>query len=349
VPVQSSPMSAEILLVDPVHPQRDRIARAAAVLRGGGLVAFPTETVYGLGADALSDAAVRKIFAAKGRPPNNPVIVHVADVEAARQLATSWPTTAQRAAARWWPGPLTIVLPKAALVPDVVSAGGPTVALRCPAHPVTRALIAATGRPLAAPSANPSTRVSSTRAEHVARGLGDKIDLILDGGPAVAGLESTVVDLSGPIPRLLRPGPIAWAELVEVFGPALQTVNLHAGEQDAALPSPGLLRKHYSPTVPLMLVDDDGRERVAAFVAAGRRVGWIPLGPVDATTQDAMAEKTGVVCIALPDDPRGYAGRLYDSLHRLEQAGVAAIVAQTPPDRPEWAAVRDRLLRAAAE
>lgn len=347
-----------VLTVDPQHPQPEVLARAAEVLRRGGLVAFPTETVYGLGADALSDAAVRRIFAAKGRPANNPVIVHVADVAAARSLTTAWPATAEDAARRWWPGPLTIVLPKADVVPSVVAAGGSTVAIRCPAHPVARALIAATDRPLAAPSANRSTRISATLAEHVVRGLGERVDLILDGGPTTAGLESTVVDLSGAVPKLLRPGPISLAALRDVFGPGVTALDLHAAECDlaspsSALPSPGLLRKHYAPTVPVRLVEGDGRRAVDELTAAGARVGWMPLNR--ATVRETGRETTGgglpgdVVLRTMPGEPTAYAACLYAMLHELEQSGVAAIVVEQPPDGPEWAAVRDRLQRASAD
>jgi L-threonylcarbamoyladenylate synthase len=335
---------SRVLTVDPVHPQPEVIAAAAEVLLRGGLVAFPTETVYGLGADALSDAAVRGIFAAKGRPATNPVIVHVNDVAAARSLTTVWPETAARCAARWWPGPLTLVLPKQSHVPSVVTAGGPTVAVRVPVHPVARALIAATGRPLAAPSANPSLRISATLAEHVVRGLGERVELVLDGGPTRDGLESTVIDLSGATPRVLRPGPIALDDLREMLGPEVSAVDVHASEKDAALPSPGLLRKHYAPLVPLRLTDDAGESLVGQLSATGDRIGWIPLG--DAT---AASDSSAIIRRPLPNEPTAYARRLYAVLHELEQAGVAAIVVQRPPLGLAWSAVHDRLQRAAAE
>lgn len=333
-----------VLVVDPVHPQPEVIAAAADVLRGGGLVAFPTETVYGLGADALSDAAVRRIFAAKGRPPTNPVIVHVNDVAAAQSLTTAWPAAAARCAARWWPGPLTLVLPKQSHVPSVVTAGGPTVAVRVPVHPVARALIAAAGRPLAAPSANPSLRISATLAEHVSRGLGDRVDLILDGGPTRDGLESTVIDLSGKVPRVLRPGPISLADLREVLGSEVNDTEIRAAADGEALPSPGLLRKHYAPTVPLHLTDDSGLDLVRRLTAAGDRIGWVPLGD-----DGAAAESPQIVRRPLSHEPAEYARRLYAVLHELEENLVAAIVVQRPPSGPAWSAVLDRLERASAE
>ncbi len=194
-------MRTEVLAVDAHVPQSDRIARAAAVLRGGGLVAFPTETVYGLGALALDAAAVGRIFAAKGRPANNPVIVHIADLKQIEQVAAEWPDAAERLARRFWPGPLTLVVPRNADVPDATTAGGPTVAVRVPAHPVALALLRAVGAPVAAPSANRSAELSPTLAEHVLRGLDGRIDLVLDGGPTAGGIESTVLDMTTSPPR----------------------------------------------------------------------------------------------------------------------------------------------------
>ncbi len=216
-------MHTEVLSVDAHAPQADRIARAAAVLRGGGLVAFPTETVYGLGALALDAAAVGRIFAAKGRPANNPVIVHIAETEQVSRIAAEWPEVAERLARRFWPGPLTLIVPRNANVPDVTTAGGPTVAVRVPAHPVALALLRAVGAPVAAPSANRSSELSPTLAEHVLRGLDGRIDLVLDGGPTTGGIESTVLDVSTSPPRLLRPGLIGPAELEAMVGPISRT------------------------------------------------------------------------------------------------------------------------------
>ncbi|MGH7647660.1 MAG: L-threonylcarbamoyladenylate synthase, partial [Gemmatimonadaceae bacterium] len=185
------------LTVDPEQPDADIVRRAGDVLRGGGLVAFPTETVYGLGANALDASAVARIFSAKGRPTYDPLIVHVMNVSGARAVAREWPDTAERLAAVFWPGPLTVVVPKQPFVPDIVTAGLDTVAVRVPSHPVARAILEAAAVPIAAPSANRFTEVSPTRAEHVARTLGDRVDLIIDGGPTTVGIESTVVDVSG--------------------------------------------------------------------------------------------------------------------------------------------------------
>lgn len=302
-------MNTEVLRADPTSPDPSAVARAAGVLRAGRLVAFPTETVYGLGANALDPAAVRAIFEAKGRPSSNPLIVHVADPVQPANVAAEWPEAAARLAAEFWPGPLTIVVPKAADVPDEVTAGGPTVAVRCPAHPVARALIAAAGVPVAAPSANRSTELSPTRAEHVLKGLGGRIDLILDGGPCPGGIESTVVDVTGPVVRLLRPGLITVPMLEAVVG----TVEVGA-KADGVARSPGQMERHYSPRTPVVLA------------GAGKRpVTW-----------------------ELPADPEVAAAVLYERLHELDARGYDVIVIEMPPDTPEWAAVRDRLTRAAA-
>jgi L-threonylcarbamoyladenylate synthase len=327
-----------LLAVDPLAPQADRIAQAAAVLRAGGLVAFPTETVYGLGAHALDAAAVRRIFEAKGRPAHNPLIVHIAATAEVREVAADWPASAARLAECFWPGPLTLVLPKNARVPYEVTAGGPTVAVRLPAHPVARALLEAAGIPVAAPSANRSSRLSPTRAEHVLRDLEGCIDLVLDGGPCPGGIESTVLDLTTSPPRLLRPGLVSLAELEAVIGPVVLPGQLPEG---CVLPSPGLLSRHYAPRTPLECAADGGRERVAELCRKGRRVGWLTFGP-------PREVPPGAVVRTLPGDPMGYAAGLYAALHELDVAGLDCIVAALPPDAVEWQAVRDRLRRASA-
>ncbi|HMF19354.1 MAG TPA: L-threonylcarbamoyladenylate synthase, partial [Gemmataceae bacterium] len=236
-------MQTQVLLVDSDHPDSDAIARAAEILRNGGLVAFPTETVYGLGANALDPAAVARIFQAKGRPPQNPLIVHVAKLETTANLAADWPEKATELAERFWPGPLTLVVRKRACVPDAVTAGGDTVALRVPSHPVALALLKAANIPIAAPSANRSTLLSPTRAEHVLHGLEGRIDLLLDAGPTPGGLESTVLDVTTNPPRLLRPGLISPAELGAVIGPIIQKESPNPGD---TLRSPGMLGRHYA-------------------------------------------------------------------------------------------------------
>jgi L-threonylcarbamoyladenylate synthase len=334
-------MSTPVLTVDPRDARATdaAITRAADLLRRGGLVAFPTETVYGLGASALDPAAVARIFTAKGRPSNNPLIVHLAGAGEVARVAADWPEAAALLAQRFWPGPLTLVLPRGPAVPDAVTAGGPTVAVRVPAHPVARALLVAAGVPLAAPSANRSNRLSPTLAEHVLRDLGGRIDLILDGGPTAGGIESTVLDLTTRPPRLLRPGLIAPAELEAVLGPVARPQPADA--QTQALPSPGMLARHYAPRTLLECVVD-GRARVEELRAAGVRVGWVTCGAPEGP------DLPDVLVVPLPADPAAYAAQLYAALHRLDDASLERIVVTGPPDGEEWLGVRDRLRRASS-
>jgi len=317
------------------------LRHAADVLRRGGLVAFPTETVYGLGANALVPAAVARIFAAKGRPANNPLIVHVARVEQARELAAFWPNAAERLAARFWPGPLTIVVPRAPTVPGIVTAGAATVALRIPAHPIARALLEAANLPVAAPSANRSNQISPTTAEHVLHGLGSAVDVLLDGGAASGGLESTVVDLSTDPPRLLRPGLVRPSEIEQVIG-RIARPEFSITDPAVALPSPGTQPRHYAPRAPMECRADGGAHRVEVLWREGLRVGWLALG-------ERLAEvPPNAVVIEMPRDVAAYAARLYAALHELDAAGVERIVVDLPPDDESWQAVRDRLRRGAA-
>jgi L-threonylcarbamoyladenylate synthase len=342
---EPQPRQTEIVAVDPAAPDSAAIARAAAVLRAGGLVAFPTETVYGLGADALSAAAVRAIFAAKGRPAFNPLIVHVPDTAAARELVASWPELAARAAAEFWPGPLTLVLPKRAVVPDEVTAGLDTVGVRVPSHPVALALLREAAVPIAAPSANLFTRLSPTTAAHVIAALNGLVDVVIDGGATPFGIESTVLDLSGPQPELLRPGIIGIHELEPVVGPIAAVPASAAGaavggEVAGALRSPGMLERHYSPAARIVVFDspDDGAQAAVLAHAAGQRVGALVrhsyAGPADEV-------------LLLPDDAGGYARLLYASLHALDEAGCDVVLVEAVPHDAKWAAVRDRLARAA--
>lgn len=302
------------------------IRKAAELLRHGGLVAFPTETVYGLGANALDAAAVARIFQVKGRPSTSPLIVHVASIQAARELAREWPPTAQTLAERFWPGPLTLVLARNPRIPDIVTAGLDTVGLRMPAHPVALELLRAAGVPVAAPSANRFGRVSPTRAEHVRQALGDAVDLILDGGPTELGLESTVLSLAGP-PTLLRPGMILREQIEELIGPVRAAPRTRKGE---AQPSPGLHPRHYSPATPLVLVTD------GALPAGRGAYLWI--------RRPAAAARA----VRMPPRARDYAARLYETLLQLDREGWDWIAAEMPPEEPEWAPILDRLRRAAA-
>ncbi|MBA2571613.1 MAG: threonylcarbamoyl-AMP synthase [Gemmatimonadetes bacterium] len=317
--------------VDQQSPDPAAIEQAAAVLRAGGLVAFPTETVYGLGANALDSEAVARIFAAKGRPSYNPLIVHVHDAAVARALAAAWPAGADACADSFWPGPLTLVVARAPHVPDAVTAGLPTVAIRVPAHPVARALLKAAEIPVAAPSANRSTELSPTLAEHVQKSLGGKVDLILDAGPTPVGIESTVIDLSGSAPVLLRPGSLSQATLERVLGPLMLSAS--AGHSRDARPSPGMLDRHYAPQAELRLFTPCG----VLDVRPDYRVGALLL------SCEAMAHHK----IRMPGDPESYAQRLYAELHSLDDAGCDLILVERVPETAEWAGVRDRLNRAA--
>jgi L-threonylcarbamoyladenylate synthase len=313
------------------------LREAAELLRAGRLVAFPTETVYGLGAHALDAAAVHRIYEAKGRPSINPIIVHVGNAEQARDLAAEWTPAAEAIAKAFWPGPVTLVVRKQDLIPDIVSAGRDTVGLRVPAHPIALALLDAARIPIAAPSANVSTQVSPTTAQHVIRGLGDRVDLILDGGPTTVGIESTVVDVTGAVPRILRPGMIGREAIARVAGVA--EMMAHDGNE---LPrSPGLLGKHYAPRTRLSLWSTHDRDvavaEARAAVAQRLRVGamgFTPL-PLELTLQQTM-----------PDEPAAYARLLYATLHAFDEAGCDRVFVERPPDSPEWAAVSDRLERA---
>jgi L-threonylcarbamoyladenylate synthase len=306
----------------------DELERAARVIREGGLVVFPTETVNGLGANALKQDAVARIFAVKGRPPESPLIVHTGSAEMARTLVKHWPRHASVLAERYWPGPLTLVLPKHPNIPSMVTAGLDTVGLRVPSHPMALALIREAGLPIAAPSANKFQQLSPTTAEHVRRVLGDAVDMILDGGPTTVGIESTVVSLAGDEPLLLRPGIIAATEIEAVTGP-LRSVK-RAGE--GAHAAPGMHRRHYSPRTRLLLVEN-GR-----LPSGGRGAYlWIHTG--------AHADTS----IPMPVDALAYAAALYDMLHRLDDGNYDWVAVERPPESPEWAGIVDRLERAAAE
>jgi L-threonylcarbamoyladenylate synthase len=288
------------------------LARAAELIRAGGLVAFPTETVYGLGANALDPDAVARIFAAKGRPRTSPLIVHVDSIEMARTLASQWSDAADLLARRYWPGPLSLVVPKRPLVPDIVTAGLPTVGLRMPAHPLALELIRAAGVPIAAPSANRFTELSPTAAAHIPESLAD---YTLDGGPARVGIESTVLSLVDT-PTLLRPGVISITELEALIGPILQG----AAPAEGAHAAPGMHARHYRPATPLYL-DTVQREGKGIVLRMGHE---------------------------MPADPQSYAAVLYETLHRLDTQSLDWIAIEPPPDTPEWAGILDRLRRAAA-
>lgn len=330
-----------LVAIDPAAPDAALLAEGARVLRAGGLVAFPTETVYGLGAHALDPAAVARIYAAKGRPAYNPLIVHVASAADALQVVSEWPPLAQRLAIAFWPGPLTLVLPRRTAVPDAVTAGLPKVAVRVPAHPVALALLRAARLPVAAPSANRSTQLSPTTAQHVAKSLGDAVELIIDGGPTSVGIESTVLDLSGERPTILRPGVLGPAELEPVVGP----VALVSGvKQGAPMPSPGMMDRHYAPKARVRLyAGDDAADREAAFAEAAAEVRR---GGVAGALLTSDAAPPVAYTVRLGNEPRAYASALYGALHELDDAGCTLILIERVPSGVSWLGVRDRLERA---
>ena len=296
------------------------IARAVQVLRSGGLVAFPTETVYGLGADATNAAAIRRVFQVKGRPATNPLIVHIADESVARRYARTWPTAAARLAAAFWPGPLTLVLPRHDSIVADVTAGLDTVGLRSPDHPLALELLRAFDGPVAGPSANRSSHVSPTTAQHVRDEFpAAEIDLIVDGGPCAVGIESTVLDLSADVPRILRPGAVTREQIEGVVGTVEVSTRSLPAEAGSPAVSPGQHERHYAPRTP-------------AF-----RVNPAQLRGLDLT---------GAALIDLTLDPEAYARNFYARLRLLDQQQLRAIYIVMPPGAPEWAAVRDRITRA---
>ncbi len=346
-------MSRPLPPVLPIHwpdsaqappPETERaIDHAVRILDDGGLVAIPTETVYGLAAIAMDRVAVRKIFTAKSRPVANPLIVHVADASMARALVSRWPGSAETIALALWPGPVTVVVPRGPRVPDEVTAGGETVALRCPAHRLTRLLIEKLGRPLAAPSANRSLGVSPTTAEHVLQSLGSRVDLVLDGGPCDCGIESTVVDCTTDPPSILRSGPIGRLRLEQVLGRLARSGN-EATKAGHVLRSPGQLERHYAPSTPLEM-SGDCHERIAALAHADQRIGWLALAPESASLRQ-LAEAGQLVIVSMPSAAEAYAARLYATLHALDRRNLDVIVVDEPPATDAWHAVRDRLQRA---
>jgi L-threonylcarbamoyladenylate synthase len=335
-------VTAEILSTRTPELFQKAVHRATELLRAGEVVALPTETVYGLAANALDEKAVAKIFQIKDRPANNPIIVHIANVEMAKRCVTTWPTTADKLAKSFWPGPLTLVLPRAKEIPGIVTAGGATVGVRWPSHPFIQAVIRECGFPLAAPSANLSGRVSPTNAEHVRKQLGDKISLIVDGGQSQIGIESTVLDLTVSPPQVLRPGMIHVESLAAVTG-NLQpsTFNL----QPSRLRSPGLLKKHYAPKAKLLVLnwrdDADLRSQLSTFNLQPSTCFII------AHTHIPSGENGRCVSV-IPHDAEAFARVIYAELHRCDELGVKLVVVEAPPESPEWSGITDRLRRAAA-
>jgi L-threonylcarbamoyladenylate synthase len=313
---------------------RAEIDRAAGLLRAGRLVVFPTETVYGLGANALDAEAVARIYAVKRRPATSPLIVHVSSLEMARSLVANWTETADRLAEQFWPGPLTLVLQKQlrgpVAIPAIVTANLPTVGIRMPAHPVAQALIQSAGLPLAAPSANRFTELSPTTAEHVRASIGSEVDLILDGGPCQVGIESTVLSLAESEPRLLRPGGISRAQLEKILG----RINSAEKTEGGADPAPGMHPRHYSPQTPLYLVTE------GKVPEEGRGIYL---------QHNCQPSRADIVIHQMQSSPTQYASELYEVLHQADAGNYDWIAVDRPPISAEWEAIEDRLKRAAAQ
>ncbi len=308
----------------------NEIQKAAQIIREGGLVGFPTETVYGLGADALNPLAVARVFEVKDRPLFDPLIVHAADLGQVESLVQGFPEKALRLAQKFWPGPLTIVLPKSALVPDIVTASLPTVAVRIPRHPLALELIRESGRPIAAPSANSFGRVSPTTADHVRDSLGAKVDLILDGGPCQVGVESTVVSFMEGVPLLLRPGGVSLEEIREVLG----EVGIQASAPGAPQ-APGQLPQHYAPRTPLRLAES------LEELPPGKRIGLLSFLP-----PASRGSFQSVEVLSEKGDLREAAARLFAALRRLDGQNLDLIIARPVPHEGLGRAINDRLYKA---
>jgi L-threonylcarbamoyladenylate synthase len=313
---------------------RAEIDRAAGLLRAGRLVVFPTETVYGLGANALDAEAVARIYAIKRRPATSPLIVHVSSLEMARSSVANWTEIADRLAQQFWPGPLTLVLQKQLrgpfAIPAIVTANLPTVGIRMPAHPLAQALIQSADLPLAAPSANRFTQLSPTTAQHVRASIGSEVDLILDGGPCHVGIESTVLSLTESVPRLLRPGGISRTQLEEILG----RINSAEKTEGGADPSPGMHPRHYSPQTPLYLVTE----------------GKVPeQGRGIYLQHNCQPGRADIVIHQMPSLPTQYATELYEVLHQADAGNYGWIAVDHPPSSADWEAVHDRLKRASSE
>ena len=322
---------------------------SAACLRAGEVVALPTETVYGLAANALDAAAVARIYDAKGRPAHNPIIVHVASLAMAKSCVAQWPARADKLARAFWPGPLTLVLPKSEVIPEIVTAGGATVGVRWPSHPCIQAVIRECDFPLAAPSANLSGQISPTNAGHVRKQLGGRIRLIVDGGQAQVGIESTVLDLTVEPPRVLRPGMIHAESLAAVIGETrnaeCETMNAEREMPNTPLRSPGQLLTHYAPKAKLVVLSWHEAQHLKSQISSLKSSP--AAAHIVAHTRIPSGEGFAGVSV-MPHDAETFARALYAELHRCDEAGATLIVMEALPDSPEWRGLADRLSRAAA-
>jgi L-threonylcarbamoyladenylate synthase len=335
-------MNTEILPAHTPELFQKAVRRAVELLRAGQVIALPTETVYGLAANALDEKAVEKIFHIKGRPSYNPLIVHVAGLEMAKRCVNAFPSLAEQLAKAFWPGPLTLVLPRAKVIPDIVTAGGGTVGIRWPSHPLIQAIIRECDFPLAAPSANLSDQISPTNAGHVQKQLGGKIPVIVDGGHSAVGIESSVLDLTVSPPQILRPGMIHMESLVAAGFPV--AASRHSAET-GPLKSPGQLKKHYAPKAKLLVLNwrDDAELRLKIQNLKLSIQGCHVIAYAHIPSPDQFAR----VCV-IPHDAEAFARAIYAELHHCDEARAQTIVVEALPATPEWSGIADRLRRAAA-
>lgn len=344
-------METKVIKVNRAGFSEEELFEAAEYLKAGKLVAFPTETVYGLGGNAFDETAAARIYAAKGRPSDNPLIVHIADVDALKVLASEVPAAAYRLAEAFWPGPLTMILKKSDAVPKATTGGLDTVAIRMPSDPIAAALIRVSGVYVAAPSANTSGRPSTTKAEHVIEDLSGKIDMIIDGGASKIGLESTIVDLTEEVPLILRPGYITAEDLAEVLGEVRfdEAVLKKTASNPAVAKAPGMKYRHYAPQAPLYIVEGK-REEVVRYInneAVGNASQGILTGIL--ATEETMKLYTGgmVFCAGKREDAETIAAGLFDTLRSFDETGVRVIYSESFADSPLGTAIMNRLLKAA--
>lgn len=343
-------MKTIVAKADPAHPDAEVIRKAAEILRAGGLVAFPTETVYGLGGNGLDDAACKKIYLAKGRPSDNPLILHISEREELGKIVREVSPAAKKLMDAFWPGPLTLVFPKADIVPEKATGGLDTVAVRFPSHPVARAIIRAAGLPVAAPSANSSGKPSPTRASHVEFDLAGKIDMIVDGGAAEWGLESTIVDVSGDIPMILRPGAVTKEMLEEAVGSvAVDPAILSKPEGDFRPKAPGMKYTHYAPKAEVWLVRGS-REAVAACInrlaEAERKAGKV-IGVMATAETEELYNADAVLSLGSREKLEEIGSNLFKTLRKFDFLGMDKVYAEVFPEEGEGMAIMNRLNKAA--
>ncbi|WP_349239136.1 L-threonylcarbamoyladenylate synthase [Petroclostridium sp. X23] len=343
-------LKTEILRINPVQPEMDKIEYAAKVLRDNGTVAFPTETVYGLGANALNEQAVHKIFHAKGRPADNPLIIHISDLIELDKLVAGTTETVQKLASAFWPGPLTIIMKKSDIIPKIITAGLDTVAVRFPSHSVARSLIKASGLPIAAPSANSSGKPSPTIAQHVIDDLLGKVDMIIDGGPTEVGLESTVIDTTDEIPVLLRPGGITIEQLRNVLGEVHVDTAVTREIDKSTIPrSPGMKYTHYAPNAQVIIIEGNRQKVIETInqMTEEKRSQGMKVGVMSVDETASLYHAHHVLSVGSEGNPQSIAANLFHTLRKFDELGVDIIYAQSVNEQGIGMAIRNRLNKAA--